>query len=138
MRPAAAPPMRRGAIDRGAGGGAYYGSAGGGGGIGGIGGGAEGGYNGYGIALSPMQNDLLALGVKADGEEGYNMHEIPMVDGEWYTQCGLNDTCYLLSGKRPFQRYSMEVKLDQARVPSFLHFALGISRKRPPQICKFV
>ena len=80
MRPAAAPPMRRtGAIDRGAGGGAYYGSAGGGG-IGG--GGAEGGYNGYGIALSPMQNDLLALGVKADGEEGYNMHEIPMVDGE--------------------------------------------------------
>ena len=41
-----------------------------------------GGYNGYGIALSPMQNDLLALGVKADGEEGYNMHEIPMVDGE--------------------------------------------------------
>ena len=40
------------------------------------------GYNGYGIALSPMQNDLLALGVKADGEEGYNMHEIPMVDGE--------------------------------------------------------
>ena len=78
MRPAAAPPMRRGALDRGAGGGAYYGSGGGGVGLGG----AEGGYNGYGIALSPMQNDLLALGVKADGEEGYNMHEIPMVDGE--------------------------------------------------------
>ena len=87
MRPAAAPPMRRGAIDRGAGGGAYYGSGGGG-----VGGGAEGGYNGYGIALSPMQNDLLALGVKADGEEGYNMHEIPMVDGEKYTKCGLNGT----------------------------------------------
>ena len=61
VRPAAAPPMRadRGTATR-----------------------EGGGYNGYGIALSPMQNDLLALGVKADGEEGYNMHEIPMVDGE--------------------------------------------------------
>ena len=86
--------MRRGAIDRGAGGGAYYGSGGGGGG-----GGAEGGYNGYGIALSPMQNDLLALGVKADGEEGYNMHEIPMVDGEKYNQCDLNGHWSFLSVK---------------------------------------
>ena len=63
MRPAAAPPRERGeGADV-----ARHGGV---------------GYNGYGIALSPMQNDLLALGVKADGEEGYNMHEIPMVDGE--------------------------------------------------------
>ncbi len=29
-----------------------------------------------------MQNDLLALGVKSEGEEAYNIHEIPMIDGE--------------------------------------------------------
>ena len=63
MRPAVAPPMNNRA-DRG------------------IGGESGGGYKGYGIALSPMQNDLLALGVKADGEEGYNMHNAPLVDGE--------------------------------------------------------
>ena len=39
-------------------------------------------YLGYGLALDPVQNDLLALGVKAEGEETYNIHEIPAIDGE--------------------------------------------------------
>lgn len=39
------------------------------------------GYLGYGLALDPVQNDLLSMGVKSDGEDAYNVHEIPMIDG---------------------------------------------------------
>ena len=39
-------------------------------------------YRGYGLALDPIQNDLLAMGIKSDGEDAYNIHEIPNVDGK--------------------------------------------------------
>ncbi|TRY72703.1 hypothetical protein TCAL_16186, partial [Tigriopus californicus] len=38
------------------------------------------GYNRYGLALSPVQSDLLDLGVKVDGEAAYNIHQIPTID----------------------------------------------------------
>lgn len=39
-------------------------------------------YNRYGLALNPVQSDLLDLGVKADGEAAYNIHQIPTIDGQ--------------------------------------------------------
>lgn len=40
-------------------------------------------YNRYGLALNPVQSDLLDLGVKADGEAAYNIHQIPTIDGKF-------------------------------------------------------
>eukprot|EP00095_Tigriopus_kingsejongensis_P007873 snap_masked-scaffold127_size327531-processed-gene-1.4 protein:Tk07873 transcript:snap_masked-scaffold127_size327531-processed-gene-1.4-mRNA-1 annotation:"glycine receptor subunit alpha-2-like" len=40
------------------------------------------GYLGYGLALDPIQKDLLVMGVKTEGEASYNVHELPAIDGQ--------------------------------------------------------
>ena len=36
------------------------------------------------LALSPIENDLLGMNIKLGGENRYNIHELPQIDGKGF------------------------------------------------------